>query len=416
MNHTRRLRQPLRNPNACRSFILHVVFAAGAVIEVASLAHAEPEYREEMVFPLNPQHNHAPGIVECPNGDLLASWYRGSGERRADDVVMLGARLKKGRVEWSEPFLMADYSEFPDCNTCMMIDKHQKLWVFWPIILDNEWDSALTNYRVSSDYEGAGAPKWEWQGVIFLKPRRFQGRGAGRCSKQRMASIPPEDAVRIKGYEKHLEAKLSSSKLSQRMGWQPRCKPTVLSTGRILLPLYSDTFSFSIMAISDDDGQNWYASSVLMGFGNIQPAVLERKDGSLVAYMRENGPLNKIRVCESTDQGLTWGKVGTIDLPNPGSGLDAVRVGKRPLGADLQRHDRQGATAWPCRSRKTRARPGRSRGTWKSMQTAVTTTRPSSKAPTARCTPSTAISSSGGERRMKHAAFNEDWIRAGDGK
>ncbi len=46
------------------------------------LAHAEPEYREELVFPLNPQHNHAPGIVECPNGDLLVSWYRGSGERR----------------------------------------------------------------------------------------------------------------------------------------------------------------------------------------------------------------------------------------------------------------------------------------------------------------------------------------------
>ena len=65
---------------------------------------------------------------------------------------------------------------------------------------------------------------------------------------------------------------------------------------------------------------------MLIGFGNIQPAVLERKDGSLVAYMRENGPLNKIRVCESQDQGLTWGKVGTIDLPNPGSGLDAVRL------------------------------------------------------------------------------------------
>ena len=33
-------------------------------------------------------------------------------------------------------------------------------------------------------------------------------------------------------------------KLLQRLGWQPRCKPTVLPSGRILLPLYSDTYSF----------------------------------------------------------------------------------------------------------------------------------------------------------------------------
>ena len=101
------------------------------------------------------------------------------------------------------------------------------------------------------------------------------------------------------------------------MGWQPRCKPTILSTGRILLPLYSDTYSFSLMAVSDDDGQNWYASEPLIGFGNIQPAVLERKDGTLVAYMRENGPLDKIRVSESNDKGLTWGQVGTLGHSQP---------------------------------------------------------------------------------------------------
>ena len=68
------------------------------------------------------------------------------------------------------------------------------------------------------------------------------------------------------------------------------------------------------------------ASEPLIGFGNIQPAVLERKDGSLVAYMRENGPLDKIRVSESTDRGLHWGPVDAVDIPNPGSGLDAVRL------------------------------------------------------------------------------------------
>src|SRR5207249_169552 len=61
-----------------------------------------PEHSAELVFPPHPKHNHAPGIVECPNGDLLVSWYRGSGERQADDVAVYGARLKKGGTNWSD--------------------------------------------------------------------------------------------------------------------------------------------------------------------------------------------------------------------------------------------------------------------------------------------------------------------------
>jgi arylsulfatase A len=117
-----------------------------------------------------------------------------------------------------------------------------------------------------------------------------------------------------------------TDKLSQRLGWQPRCKPTVLKSGRILLPLYSDTYSVSIMAISDDEGLTWFASRPLAGYGNIQPAVLPKKDGTLIAYMRENGPLHRIRVAESRDEGVTWGAVGVTELPNPGSGLDALRL------------------------------------------------------------------------------------------
>jgi predicted neuraminidase len=297
---------------------------ASACLLLAAVAQAAPEYREELVFPPHAKHNHAPGVVECSNGELLVSWYRGSGERSADDVAVFGARLSKGASTWGEPFVMADVPGFPDCNTCMMIDKHQKLWLFWPIILNNQWESALTNYRTSKDYLGPGVPKWDWQGVIWLKPADFKDKAMSLLHAMvEKREQPPSD--RLKAYVASLEKQLGD-KLLQRLGWQPRCKPTVLSTGRILLPLYSDTYSFSLMAVSDDEGQTWYASEPLMGFGNIQPAVLERKDGSLVAYMRENGPLDKIRVSESQDKGLTWGPVGALDLPNPGSGLDALRL------------------------------------------------------------------------------------------
>src|SRR5439155_21115824 len=45
-----------------------------------------------------------------------------------------------------------------------------------------------------------------------------------------------------------------------------------------------------------------------------------------VAYMRANGPLHRVRVAESRDDGISWGPVGITELPNPGSGLDAVRL------------------------------------------------------------------------------------------
>ena len=378
----------------------------------AASAQAAPEYREELIFPLNPQHNHAPGIVECPNGDLLVSWYRGSGERRADDVAVLGSRLTKGQSTWSEPFVMADNREFPDCNTCMMMDKHKKLWLFWPIILDNEWDSAMTIYRTSKDYSGPGAPKWNWQGVVWRKPADFKDK-AMSLLRENLAGRPQAQQERAKLYAGKLEEKLSQ-KLSQRMGWQPRCKPTVLSTGRILLPLYSDTYSFSIMAVSDDDGDSWYASEPLIGFGNIQPAVLERKDGTLVAYMRENGITDKIRASESKDKGLTWGNVYSLDMPNPGSGLDAVRLanghwvlihndtanGRNSLAVSLSEDE---GKSWS----KVRHLEKHEKGSYHYpaiIQGADGTIH--------------AVYSYFVEagKSMKHAAFNEDWIHAGDPK
>jgi arylsulfatase A-like enzyme/predicted neuraminidase len=371
-----------------------------------------PKFVAELVFPLHKQHNHAPGIVECPNGDLLVSWYRGSGERSADDVAVYGARKKAGSNEWSDAFLMVDTPGFPDCNTTMWIDKDGKLWLFWPVILANSWESCLTHYRVSSDYQKNGAPKWDWQGNIPLRPKDFEEvmlREFAAWKKQAgdVAMVPvtlTDEVVK----------KRVNDKLLSRLGWQPRCKPTVLASGRILLPLYSDTYSAGIMAISDDGGKSWSASQPLAGFGSIQPAVLERKDGTLVAYMRENGLFKRIRAAESKDGGVSWGSVYSTDLPNPGSGLDAVRLanghwlliyndtlrGRASLAVSLS--DDEGKTwKWTRHLEKhdagsyhypaiIQARDGAIHAIYSYFVT--------------------------GGKSMKHARFDEAWVKEGDGK
>lgn len=387
--------------------------ATSPTLVETGMEDAHPK-RAELIFPLHRQHNHAPGIVECPNGDLLVSWYRGSGERRADDVVVYGSRRRKGKKSWSRPFVMADVPGFPDCNTCMMIDRHQRLWLFWPTILANTWESCLTNFRVSKHYVGSGSPRWDWQGMILLKPDDFQMEALkildaelAKLKSTLNVTLSPKLKQEIKTVRQRL-----GNKLYQRLGWQPRCKPTVLPTGRILLPLYSDTFSISIMAVSDDDGKTWFASKPLIGFGNIQPAVLRRNDGTLVAYMRENGPRNRIRVSESKDNGITWGPVGVSSLPNPGSGLDGVRLknghwlliyndtthGRNSLAVSLS--DDEGKS-WKWTRHLERRKTGRYhypaviQGTDDTIHTVYS------------------YSVQGGQS-MKHAAFSERWVRDGN--
>jgi predicted neuraminidase len=310
-----------------KSLLLANVLFTFALAQTSSGLQQTDGVQAEFVFPLNAQHNHAPGIVEFPNGDLLVSWYRGSGERKADDVAVLGAWKRKGSGSWSEPFVMADQPDFPDCNTCMHVDKAGNLWLFWPTIIANSWESCLTRYRMATpaDLNQPGAPHWSKEGLILLKPDDF-GDEAETVFSQLLQERVPQTLPQGLQTEFENAKKLLHEKLYQRLGWQPRCKPTVLPSGRILLPLYTDTFSISMMAISDDGGHSWYASKPIYGLGNIQPAVLRRDDGTLVAYMRDNGPANRVQVSESKDDGITWSVSNSNEILNPGSGLDGVRL------------------------------------------------------------------------------------------
>jgi len=166
------------------------------------------------------------------------------------------------------------------------------------------------------------------------------------------------------------------------------------------------------MAISDDQGQSWFASKPLAGFGNIQATVLERKNGSVVAYMRENGPVDKIRVSESTDFGMTWGPVGAIDLPNPGAGIDAVRLanghwvliyndsikGRNTLAVSVSTDE---GKSWPS----TRHLERHDKGSY--HYPAII----QGKNGTIHAVYSYFVDEG---KTMKHAAFNEAWILAGD--
>jgi predicted neuraminidase len=268
--------------------------------------------------------------VEAPNGDLIVCWFNGSGERTADDVKIEGARLKKGSSKWSDRFLMADTPGFPDTNCAMFIDPEGQLWLMWPTILANRWETALMKYRISRDYKGKGAPKWHTSEVLHLAPGvEFEKPVLGyldKVEKETHLDIPPEYRSRIPEYVKSLRHD-ATNKLSRRLGWMTRAHPFVLENKRLIIPLYSDGFSFSLMAISDDGGKTWTNSAPLIGAGNIQPSIVQRKDGSLYTLMRDNGPAPKrLHQSESRDGGFTWSPVTDSQHPNPGAGTEIIKL------------------------------------------------------------------------------------------
>lgn len=314
----------MRNPLP----LLLPLLGALALALPGGAADRRPLRRDRLIFPLDALHNHGSCVVETPDRGLLAVWYRGSGERRADDVAVLGARLRRGDASWSAPFTVADTPGFPDCNPCAVVDPGGRVRVYWPVILANEWHTALLMEKVSAPLKGAAAPKWTGERPVLLKPGPEFTRIVDAAVEQDLRELPQRfPAAEQPAVREYLERrrKNAADRYFNRMGWMPRTHPVVLDGSRLILPLYSDGFDFSLMALSDDWGATWRVSTPLVGAGPVQPALARRRDGTLVAYMRDNGPPPmRLMVSESRDRGETWSPVRDTDVPNPGAGVDVT--------------------------------------------------------------------------------------------
>jgi predicted neuraminidase len=313
------------------SCVLALVFTGVALVNAKRSVQStgKPFLESELIFPLEHWHNHGSCIVEAPNGDLLVCWFHGSGERTADDVKIEGARKRRGSRQWSPRFTMADTPGYPDTNCAMFIDPQRRLWLLWPTIMANEWHTALMKYRISSRYQSDGPPVWESNEVLHVTPGpEFEAavKEATNAVETRLQSEPDERRAVIRDYIARTR-KNAADKLFRRMGWMTRAHPFILDNRRLIVPLYSDGFSFSLMAITDDWGKTWKTSGPLVGGGNIQPSIVRKKDGTLFTLMRDNGPAPKrLHKSESRDQGETWSPVTDSDLPNPGSGAEIISL------------------------------------------------------------------------------------------
>jgi predicted neuraminidase len=304
--------------------------ALGLFFAVSLLAAEKPFHRAELIFPQESWHNHSSCIVEAPDGDLFVTWFHGSGERKADDVRVEAARLKRGKRAWSPRFTLADTPGYPDCNPLLHVDDRGRLWLFHTTILANLWESALLKSYVSSDWRRTTPPKWDRAEVLHITPGpEFDAAISNALPRLKALADGqnwPEQTRREVDDFLNAMRDHAGDKLYRRLGWMGRSHPTVIGD-RWLLPLYHDGFSFCLVAISDDRGATWRPSAPIIGAGNIQACIVPRRDGSLVAYMRDNGPPPKrLQVAESRDRGETWTAGVDSEIPNPGSGADVIAL------------------------------------------------------------------------------------------
>jgi predicted neuraminidase len=230
----------------------------------------------------------------------------------------MGARLRKGQKKWSKPFLLADTPDIPDCNPVLFLSKKGKLFLVWIAVQANRWEYSILRYKTSSNYLKPEAPVWSWQDNILLKP----GDSFAKETEKQFRQMPP---LR-RGWSEYAPAydnmivEAAKDPRKRSIGWMTRIKPLITAKGRILLPLYSDGFNMSLAAISDDDGETWRPSLPIVGRGPIQPALAQKKDGTIVAFMRDSGDApNRVHTSESNDEGESWTASIKTEIPNTAS-------------------------------------------------------------------------------------------------
>lgn len=229
---------------------------------------------------------HASTLVELTNGDLLASWFGGTHEGAPDVAIWQSRRTANG---WSAPRAVIREPQIATYNPVLFHSANGVLWFYYKF---GPHPSSWTAGRTFSRDEG-----YTWAPI------------------------------------EHLPAGL----------YGPiRAKPLVLTDGTILSGSSVESYSSwaSWIERSIDQGRTWQRIGPIAApmslavsrpktgepYGIIQPSLVDLGEKHIRLYARSTESIGRICQADSYDNGLTWSEVKTTSLPNPNSGIDAIRL------------------------------------------------------------------------------------------
>lgn len=206
-------------------------------------------------------HNHDTALTECPNGDLFAAWYTCAREQ-GRELSVASSRLSFGEQEWSDA---ASFYDTPDRNDhCpgLWFDGDQTMYHLNGTALSHYWEPLQIILRESKD-----------SGVTWSKPRY----------------IAPDFGLRTM---------VCQPIFTLKNGWW--------AFGADAHP------QGSALWLSKDKGATWECTEGTIN--GIHAAIVELKDGRLMALGRGANVNNQLPMSISDDYGKTW-KAQATELP-----------------------------------------------------------------------------------------------------
>jgi formylglycine-generating enzyme required for sulfatase activity len=232
--------------------------------------------------PLFSRHNHNSAVVECPNGDLLATWFTTYSER-GREMAIAASRLPYGKQDWQPASLFWDAPDRNDPAHALWYDGKGAIYHFSSISVAATWGPLAVAMRTSTD-----------NGATWSKPR----------------IIIPEHARRHQVVESVFRTR----------------------EGHLVLPCDATPSGGggTALHISRDGGTTWIdAGGTIAG---IHAAVTQLTDGKLLAFGRGDTIDNRMPKSISSDMGKTW-TCGPSIFPPVGGGqrLVLLRLKEGPL-------------------------------------------------------------------------------------
>lgn len=216
---------------------------------------------------LGPQSVHCATLVELAPGELLAGCYAFSYETAPDSRIVL-SHYRDGR--WSPARTVIDYPGVAVGNPVLHVDGRGAVQLFFAVLAGEGWVDARIAQATSVD----GGRSWSDARIVHERP--------GLMTKTR----PLE------------------------------------RDGRLLLPVYDERLWCSHVLIRDGDWR-LYGDTTSRG-KTLQPAIVARDDGRLDMWSR--GRTGRIFRALSVNGGFTWTASQPTELPNPNSGIEALRT------------------------------------------------------------------------------------------
>jgi len=259
----------------------------------------------QQIFESNPTAPscHAATIVEVTPDVFLAAWFAGTYEGHPDVGIWL-ARCEGG--VWREPVKVADEPGVSHYNPVLFRDRTSTLWLFYKIGLSVPTWTGM--HRTSSD----GGRTWS---APTMLPAGLIGPAKNKPITLSNGEILCGTSHETWGsWACWVEASRDSGR-----SWTKR--------GPIVAPgagAYEASQDTVVSAIWDESSGKLVLPRHFAGV--IQPTLWEHDPGRVKMLMRSTERVGYVCASASDDYGRTWSPAERVPIPNPNSGLDAVRL------------------------------------------------------------------------------------------